>query len=348
MPWLSGWRGAVWVHGLAGVPWVAVIVGAALRTVDRHLEEAALQDSSPGTVVRQISLRAAMPAVAAASLWVASISATEISVTDFFQVRTFAEEVYTQASLGALDGAGQGDLPAGTAWLSGGDLFSGALVPVPPVRGGRSGGGRVGGADRLRRPGQPVALGFAPGALGRGAGGAGDRRSCCCRPGREPLRQGRREGREDRRRFHPHLVGRGSCPARRREPLRAPPRTGVVGGHRGDRGNVRHRACRRALPGRPGHGASPPFPRPSWRRFCSRSPRRSWESGSSTCSTSRRARRWRGSPGVTTTRFWRPCWCSRLGCCPLHWSWCGCSCGAFRRTLWPAQPPTARGGGRCC
>ena len=29
---------------------------------------------------------------------------TEISVTDFFQVRTFAEEVYTQAALGTFDG----------------------------------------------------------------------------------------------------------------------------------------------------------------------------------------------------------------------------------------------------
>ena len=46
-------------------------------------------------------------------VWVAIVVMTEISVTDFFQVRTFAEEVYTQSALGTFDvsgvqGAGSG------------------------------------------------------------------------------------------------------------------------------------------------------------------------------------------------------------------------------------------------
>ena len=42
-------------------------------------------------------------AIVVAALWVAIVATAEISVTDFFQVRTFAEEVYTQAALGAFD-----------------------------------------------------------------------------------------------------------------------------------------------------------------------------------------------------------------------------------------------------
>jgi ABC-type Fe3+ transport system permease subunit len=38
-----------------------------------------------------------------AAIWVAIVASVEISVTDFFQVRTFAEEVYTQFALGTFD-----------------------------------------------------------------------------------------------------------------------------------------------------------------------------------------------------------------------------------------------------
>ena len=45
-PWLSGWRGAIWVHAMAAVPWVAVIVAAGLRTVEADLEEDAFLEMS--------------------------------------------------------------------------------------------------------------------------------------------------------------------------------------------------------------------------------------------------------------------------------------------------------------
>src|SRR5262245_6516471 len=38
-PWLAGWRAAIWVHGLAAVPWLVVIVGAGLRAVEGEIEE---------------------------------------------------------------------------------------------------------------------------------------------------------------------------------------------------------------------------------------------------------------------------------------------------------------------
>lgn len=102
-PWLSGWRAAIWVHALAAVPWVVLIVGASLRTVEAEIEEDAATCASPRRVMWHISIRRAAPAVVLAGVWVAIMTTTEISVTDFFQVRTFAEEVYTQSALGTFD-----------------------------------------------------------------------------------------------------------------------------------------------------------------------------------------------------------------------------------------------------
>ena len=102
-PWLAGWRAAIWVHGLAGVPWVVLIVGAGLRAVEAEVEEDAATCASPAQVLWHVTLRRAAPAIAVAAVWITTIVLTEISVTDFFQVRTFAEEVYTQAALGTFD-----------------------------------------------------------------------------------------------------------------------------------------------------------------------------------------------------------------------------------------------------
>src|SRR5262245_6954171 len=41
-PWLDGMRGAIFVHGLAAIPWVALIVGLGLAQVDGRQEEAGL------------------------------------------------------------------------------------------------------------------------------------------------------------------------------------------------------------------------------------------------------------------------------------------------------------------
>jgi iron(III) transport system permease protein len=102
-PWLAGWRAAIWVHGLAAVPWVVLIVGSALRAVEAEIEEDAATCASPLKVLWHVSLRRAAPAIGVAALWIGTFVLTDISVTDFFQVRTFAEEVYTQAALGSFD-----------------------------------------------------------------------------------------------------------------------------------------------------------------------------------------------------------------------------------------------------
>lgn len=107
-PWLAGWRAAVWVHALAAVPWVVLIVGASLRAVEAEIEEDAATCAAPQKVMWHVSIRRAAPAIVLAGVWVAIMTTAEISVTDFFQVRTFAEEVYTQSALGTFDAANVG------------------------------------------------------------------------------------------------------------------------------------------------------------------------------------------------------------------------------------------------
>src|SRR3954452_13186207 len=104
-PLLAGWRAAIWVHALGAVPWVVVIVGASLRAVESELEEDAATCATPARVLWYVSARRALVGICLAGVWIAIVTTTEISVTDFFQVRTFAEEIYTQSALGVIGGA---------------------------------------------------------------------------------------------------------------------------------------------------------------------------------------------------------------------------------------------------
>jgi iron(III) transport system permease protein len=96
--WATGLGAAVWVHAVAGLPWVIVLVGLGLGWVERELEEDALTVCGPWRVLWHVTLPRCRATIAAAALWVALQTATEITVTDMMQVRTFAEEVYTQFS----------------------------------------------------------------------------------------------------------------------------------------------------------------------------------------------------------------------------------------------------------
>jgi len=125
--WLDGFRGAIWVHAMAAVPWVVLIVGVGLRLIEPELEEQTLLDGSSCQVFFRVTLRGALPAVGIAALWVAIVTASEITVTDLFVVRTFAEEIYTQSASGTgLLDAPLGLLP-GLA-MTGGLLLLGLLL----------------------------------------------------------------------------------------------------------------------------------------------------------------------------------------------------------------------------
>ncbi len=95
-PWGQGIGSAVWIHTVAALPWVVLLAGQGLSWVERELEEDALTLMAPRRVLLRVTLPRASAALAAAALWVSLQAATEITVTDVMQVRTFAEEVYTQ------------------------------------------------------------------------------------------------------------------------------------------------------------------------------------------------------------------------------------------------------------
>jgi iron(III) transport system permease protein len=139
-PWLDGWRAAIWVHALAAVPWVALIVGAGLRAVEAELEEDAVTCTTPARVLYHVTLPRASAAIILAALWVAIVTSVEISVTDFFQVRTFAEEVYTQSALGTFDfvgAAAEDPMPLSALGLFWGLILSTILALVAIVAAGR-------------------------------------------------------------------------------------------------------------------------------------------------------------------------------------------------------------------
>jgi iron(III) transport system permease protein len=95
-PWAHGLGAAIWVQAVAGLPWVIVLVGQGLCWVERELEEDGLMVAPAWQVLWRITLPRGRAAIFAAGLWVALLAASEITITDVMQVRTFAEEVYTQ------------------------------------------------------------------------------------------------------------------------------------------------------------------------------------------------------------------------------------------------------------
>lgn len=99
--WLNGLQGTIWIHTAASIPWMVLIVGLGLLAVEPELEEAALLDASVGAVLRRVTLPRAAGAACIGMLWVAIVTAGEMTVTNLFLVRTFAEEIYTQFALEA-------------------------------------------------------------------------------------------------------------------------------------------------------------------------------------------------------------------------------------------------------
>jgi iron(III) transport system permease protein len=112
-PPMAGWRAVIWIHAMAAIPWVALIVAAGLRRVDPELEEAALLDASPGRVFLWVTAPLSLDAIGLAALWVFVSTLGEFTVADMYQVNTYAREVYAGLALGEL-GAWPGT--AITAW----------------------------------------------------------------------------------------------------------------------------------------------------------------------------------------------------------------------------------------
>jgi iron(III) transport system permease protein len=106
--WASGLPPAIWIHALAALPWVVLIVGQGLRCVEGELEEEALLAAGPWRVFWRVTLPRARGVLAAAALWVGLQTAAEIAVTDHMQVRTYAEEIYLEFWRGGADALARG------------------------------------------------------------------------------------------------------------------------------------------------------------------------------------------------------------------------------------------------
>ncbi|QDU98375.1 ABC transporter permease [Lignipirellula cremea] len=132
-PWLRGWQGAIWVHGMAAAPGACLLVGLGLGQVDRNWEEEGLLHGSGLEVFFAVTLRALVPWLGAAALWCLASVASEIAVTDLFQTPTFAEEIYLTLSLGTGWDASTLHVGPSAALLAGMTLLLlGAAVGLPP------------------------------------------------------------------------------------------------------------------------------------------------------------------------------------------------------------------------
>jgi len=126
-PWLSGMRGAAWIHAMTNLPWVMLFLMLSLGTVDRRLEDEARLHASRFRVFTKVTLRELVPGFTAAILWCLLSAATEITATDLYQVRTYGEEIYTQADLNIGPLALISHLGIGI-WLLGGIMLAAAAL----------------------------------------------------------------------------------------------------------------------------------------------------------------------------------------------------------------------------
>ena len=98
-PLLDGWRAAIWVHAMAAVPWVALITGVAICCGDAELEEQSLLAASTWQVLTFVTIPRALGGIVVAAFWVLLTVVVEMTVTDLYRVRTYAEEFYTGLAL---------------------------------------------------------------------------------------------------------------------------------------------------------------------------------------------------------------------------------------------------------
>ncbi len=90
-------------HSLVALPGLVLIVGLGWRALEPELEEEALLAARPWRVFWHVIWPRLRPVVGLALGWAVLGAWNEITVTDMLQVRTFAEEVYTQFMTGEAE-----------------------------------------------------------------------------------------------------------------------------------------------------------------------------------------------------------------------------------------------------
>ena len=113
----SGLVVAAWVHACAAVPWVVLLTWVGLAAAPEEVEESLQLDSGPWRAVWHASWARWWTLLLALVLWLVVLTFGEMTVTDLYQVRTFAEEVYLDLpqaqNLAGGNAMASGGLPAG-------------------------------------------------------------------------------------------------------------------------------------------------------------------------------------------------------------------------------------------
>jgi iron(III) transport system permease protein len=99
-PLLAGWQAAIWIHAMAAIPWVVLLVGLGVRLVEPELEDDALLAGGAAAVFLRLTLPRAATSLIVAGLWVGVMTAGEMTVTNIYMVPNYAELVYTGFALG--------------------------------------------------------------------------------------------------------------------------------------------------------------------------------------------------------------------------------------------------------
>ena len=105
-PLVSGWTAAVWIHGIAAAPQVALILLIGLSIGKRVYEEQALLDTTASGVFWNVTIWRLIPLLILSVIWIVVSCAREIAVTDLYQIGTLAEQIYLGFSLGLNSIAG--------------------------------------------------------------------------------------------------------------------------------------------------------------------------------------------------------------------------------------------------
>jgi iron(III) transport system permease protein len=98
-PLVEGMPAVIWIHAMAAIPWVTLIVSLGLAAIPQEVEEAAILDISPARFFLSIGLRYYLPFTLAAGLLVIITAAGEMTVTNLYVVPTYTEELYNNFML---------------------------------------------------------------------------------------------------------------------------------------------------------------------------------------------------------------------------------------------------------
>ncbi len=99
----NSWAPAIWIHAMAAVPQVALIVWFGLWKSGRAFEDQASLDADQHSVFWHVTLPRILPLIGISIVWIMASCAREIAVTDIYRIGTIAEQIYLGYSLGEFE-----------------------------------------------------------------------------------------------------------------------------------------------------------------------------------------------------------------------------------------------------